>query len=149
MKVILLKDVAKIGRRFEIVEVPDGYALNKLIPKNMAQFATPENIKRITAVSSKQKEHQVHDNEQFTQLLSLLESAMVTVEVEANAEGRMFQALKAEAIVAAIAVAVGTTISKDQVIMKEPIKSIGEHVIELASGKTHRSISIVLKTKQK
>ena len=47
MKVILLKDVAKIGRRFEIKEVPDGYALNKLIPKNMAQFATPENIKRI------------------------------------------------------------------------------------------------------
>ena len=47
MKVILLRDVAKIGRRFEIVEVPDGYALNKLIPKKDAEAATPANVKRI------------------------------------------------------------------------------------------------------
>ena len=39
MKVILLQDVAKIGRRSEVVEVPDGYAQNKLIPKGMAQPA--------------------------------------------------------------------------------------------------------------
>ena len=47
MKVILLRDVAKIGKRYEIVEVPDGFALNKLIPKKDAEAATPVNVKRV------------------------------------------------------------------------------------------------------
>ena len=49
MKVILLKDVAKIGRRHEVAEVPDGYALNMLIPKGLAKAGTPENIKKLTS----------------------------------------------------------------------------------------------------
>ena len=40
MKVILLRDVAKLGRRFAVVEVPDGFALNQLIPKGMAEAAS-------------------------------------------------------------------------------------------------------------
>ena len=53
MKVILLQDVAKIGKRFETVDVPDGYALNMLIPKRMAEPATPENLKRVDARRTK------------------------------------------------------------------------------------------------
>ena len=53
MKVILLQDVAKIGRRFDIVEVPSGYGMNKLIPQGMAKPATPENVKAINAQSAK------------------------------------------------------------------------------------------------
>ena len=47
MKVILLQDVAKIGKRSDLVEVPDGYAMNQLIPKRMAETATAQNKKRI------------------------------------------------------------------------------------------------------
>ncbi len=52
MQVILLQDVAKIGRRFDVVNVADGYGLNKLIPQGMAKPATPENIKKIKAQSA-------------------------------------------------------------------------------------------------
>lgn len=149
MKVILLKDVAKIGRRFEVLTVPDGFALNKLIPKNLAQFATPENLKRIQTVASKQKEHQVHDTEQFLEILKKLEGTAVAISVEANSEGRMFQALKAEAVALAIHATSGFTIAPENIIIKTPIKSIGEHVVELVSGKTRGNVTIVLNSKSK
>jgi ribosomal protein L9 len=53
MKVILLRDVAKIGKRFAIVDVPDGYALNKLIPSKDAEPATTNNIKRINQLKER------------------------------------------------------------------------------------------------
>jgi large subunit ribosomal protein L9 len=145
MKVILLKDVAKVGRRFEVVDVPDGFALNKLIPKNFAQFATPENIKRIEATAMKQKEHQVHDAEVFTAVLAKLANTTVAIPVDSNTEGRLFQALKPEAVVFALNELLGRdTINKDQVVIHEPIKTLGAHSIELASGKNHGVITIIL-----
>ncbi len=52
MKVILLQDVAKIGRRYSIVEVNDGYALNQLMPKKLAEPATPANVARVEKMRS-------------------------------------------------------------------------------------------------
>ena len=149
MKVILLKDVAKIGRRFEIKEVPDGYALNKLIPKNMAQFATPENIKRIETTASKQKEHRPHDASVFTEVIASLQGILIPLEVEANAEGRMFQSLKAETVAFAINTVLGTAVTAEHIQMHTPIKSLGEHQITIASGQTKGQATISIKAKSK
>lgn len=149
MKVILLKDVAKIGRRFEIKEVPDGYALNKLIPKNMAQFATAENIKRIEITASKQKEHKAHDTLVFNEILESLQGVLIPLEVEANAEGRMFQSLKAETVAHAINTLKGTVLTAEHIQMQTPIKSLGEHHIVIASGQTKGEITISIKAKSK
>jgi len=149
MKVILLMDVAKIGRRFEIKEVPDGYALNKLIPKNMAQFATPENIKRIETTASKQKEHRAHDASVFTEVLEALKGILIPLEVEANAEGRMFQSLKAENVASAINAVLGNKVTAEQIQMHTPIKSLGEHQITIVSGQTKGEATISIKSKSK
>lgn len=142
MKVILLKDVAKIGRRFDVVSVSDGYALNKLIPKNMAEAATPENVKRIMNLSSKMGKDRESQAGAFAELLSAVRDIQVAVPVEANPEGRMFQALKAEAIAAAVKDATKLTLSDDQIVMKVPIKSVGEHTVELVSGDNHGPLVI-------
>ncbi len=55
MKVILLRDVAKIGKRYEVANVPDGFALNKLIPQGDAQAATPDNVKRVANMRLRDK----------------------------------------------------------------------------------------------
>lgn len=147
MKVILLKDVAKIGRRFDVVSVPDGYALNKLIPKNMAEAATPESIKRLENLASKLKTDRAVEASSFGDALSTLKGVQVSVPVEANKEGRMFQALKAGAIIAAVTEATGLTLGAEQIVMKVPIKTVGEHEVELVSGDTRGVLVLNLVSK--
>ena len=141
MKVILTQDVAKIGRRFQVVEVPDGYALNKLIPRHLALPATAENLKRVEARNQKHADSVAHTNEEFHTAVAALKSAKVVVAAEANAEGKLFQAVKAEVIVAA-AGAVGCRIEPTWVHTATPIKTVGEHTVLLSLGNEQSEFTI-------
>lgn len=142
MKVILLQDVAKIGRRFDVVEVPSGYGMNKLIPQGMAKPATPENMKAINAQSAKTEADRAASDESFGEILTSLKEVTLEVAVEANEEGRMFQALKVDTIVVAVKEATQHDVSESQVVIKTPIKEIGEHTIELTSGDISQSVTV-------
>jgi len=149
MKVILLKDVAKIGRRFDVVTVPDGFALNKLIPQNLAQSATPENIKRLQNLSQKVEHDRTQAEASFKEALAACKDVEIRIEVEASTEGRMFQALKAQSVVDAIAAATGHTVSVEQVVMKTPIKSTGVHAVDMVSGVEHGTVMLSIVEKSK
>ncbi|MFT5849526.1 MAG: large subunit ribosomal protein L9 [Patiriisocius sp.] len=147
MKVILLQDVAKIGRRFDIVEVPSGYGLNKLIPQGMAKQASPENIKAINAQSAKTEADRAAIDATFTEALAAIKETALEIAVEANEEGRMFQALKTDEILAAIKTATGKELLTSQLVIKTPIKEVGEHTLEFVSGEiqTSAKVSVVAK----
>jgi len=147
MKVILLQDVAKIGRRFDVVTVPDGYGMNKLIPQGMAKPATPENLKAIQAQSATNDAAKAQADEAFAAMTEKLKDVTLEVAVEANEEGRMFQALKAEAIAEEIKVKTDTAVRADQIVIKEPIKQVGEHTVQLVSGDTHVEVTITVVAK--
>jgi large subunit ribosomal protein L9 len=149
MKVILLKDVAKIGRRFDVVTVPDGFALNKLIPKNLAEGATPENLKRLQNLSAKVAKDRENEELSFNEALAKLKDTHVEISVETNNEGRMFQALKADAITQAVKAAIGYDLGAEHIIMKTPVKTAGEHEVELVSGKVHGVLHLSIISKSK
>lgn len=142
MKVILLQDVAKIGRRFDIVEVPSGYGMNKLIPKGMAKPATPENLKAIQAQSSKNEANKAAGDEAFKAALEAIKEVKLEVTVEANEEGRMFQALKPEQIVAAVKEKTGKEVQLAQIVIKTPIKEVGTHSVEFVSGEISVAVEV-------
>lgn len=133
MKVILLQDVAKIGRRGEIAEVPNGYAQNKLIPKGMAKPATPANLKQTQALQAQAAASQANTETEFQALSKQLADVTVTVSVDANENGHLFQAVKAEEVVAAAAEQ-GITIPQSSIVFTQPIKSIGLHSVTLKHG---------------
>lgn len=147
MKVILLQDVAKIGRRFDVVTVSDGYGMNKLIPQGMAKPATPENLKAIQAQSATNEAAKAQADETFTAMLEKVKEVTLEVVVEANEEGRMFQALKAEVIAQEIAAKTGAELNADQIVITAPIKEVGECTVQLASGNTHQEVSVVVVAK--
>jgi len=147
MKVILLQDVAKIGRRFDVVEVPNGYGMNKLIPQGMAKPATPENLKAVQAQSAKTDADRAASDEAFETLLASLKNVVLEIAVEANEEGRMFQALKVDAVVEALKASIGTEIDQSKVVIKTPIKEIGEFSVELMSGGKSYSQKIIVISK--
>lgn len=142
MKVILLQDVAKIGGRFETVEVPTGFAQNKLIPKGQALPATPANEKRVAAQKAKQAAKREATAGTFDAAVEALGTEpLVVATSDANEQGHLYQALPAAAVVAAAAER-GATLAQDQVVFPEPIKSLGEHEIRLVGGDEPATLTV-------
>ena len=146
MKVILTKDVAKIGRRNQIVEVPDGYAQNQLIPKKWALPATPQNLKRIEALHAGVAASKDAKEGHFLEAVEKLKGTMINIKVDANDQGHLFKAIHEKDIVDA-AKEVGVTLDATTIKIPVLIKSIGEHVVHFVHA-THTipyTITIVKK----
>lgn len=143
MKVILLQDVARIGRRFQIKEVPDGHARNYLIPRRLAEPATPESEKRVLERAGKLAGAKEDAKENFAQVVLLLETTKVELIANANAEGHLFKGIKKEEIAEAISKAVGH-IDAASVILDTPIKSLGEHVVALEHAGKKGNVTLMV-----
>lgn len=130
MKVILLQDVAKIGRKHSIVNVPDGYAQNQLIPNGKAKAATPENLKALEHQTATVTKSALAEEESFFALKALLQDKTIAIPGLKHDHGHLFAAVKPEAIVEA-AKGNGIEIPVSFLEIKQPIKTTGEHVVEL------------------
>lgn len=141
MKVILLRDVAKIGRRHEIVDVPDGFALNKLIPKGDAKAATAGNVKTIAHQQQKNQQGKEGQLANLKEIALRLEKEILAIEAKANEQGHLFKAIHAEDVVTA-AKKLGIELSKEYVVIPTPIKAVGEANITLQSQGKSFSLTI-------
>lgn len=144
MKVILLRDVAKLGRRHSIVDVPDGYGVNKLIPQGLAKPATPENVKAVLARAGAVAHQAEVSALQFREVLRALETKVVIITAGANDTGRLFEAVKPEGVAHAISKASGHEISVRDIAPFPPIKSTGNHTVTLVHGADHGEVTIVV-----
>jgi large subunit ribosomal protein L9 len=126
MKVILLKDVPRIGRKYEVKDVPDGHALNFLIPRRLGERATPEVLKRLEAQKAKHALEMAATDKAFDDALKNAKDAAPEVSAEANDEGHLYRAVHADDIVAAFKVK-GIEVEERAIVIDTPIKSLGAH----------------------
>ena len=84
MKIILLKDVAKLGRKHDIKEISDGHALNMLIPRGLAIAATPAAIKRVELEKAKMAGEMKVQHELLEQNIKAIEKTTLTISGKAN-----------------------------------------------------------------
>ncbi len=131
MKVILIKDVARLGRRSEIKDVPSGHALNFLIPRKLAVIATPESLKRLSTQVEKQDEQKQQTADVFRDALQTLSTGPILYATEANEQGHLFKGISKDDIVAHLE-GLGIAISKSYITLDHPIKSLGIHEISLS-----------------
>lgn len=96
MKVILLKDVPKIGKKNDIKDVSDGFAQNALLPKKLAQIATPSAIQALK--DSQEKIEKVHAQEinSMKEAIAQLQDEKIKVKLPANDQGHLFSKFKIE-----------------------------------------------------
>lgn len=133
MKVILLKDVARLGRKLEVKEVPDGHALNFLIPRGLAERATSAAVTRLEKQAAHAAADRAEADAQFAAMLKKLAEETITLAAEANEQGHLFRGLHADDIVKALA-AKGFVVREDQVLIEAPLKELGEHTVKLSAG---------------
>lgn len=133
MKVILLRDVAKVGRKGQLAEVPSGHAINFLIPRKLVVPATPENLKRHTQDAERHTQDIARTQESFRHVLATLAQKPVTYSASANEQGNLFKGIHASDVVTRLAEE-GLVIDVHAVVLKDPIKNIGTHIITLKQG---------------
>ena len=131
MKVVLLEDVAHVGRKGEITNVADGYGINFLIPNKKALRAdSPDAISFLAMKSAHSNEVQKNDQARAADLKELV-GQQFTLPVEANDSGTLFGALNETKV----AEMIGALVNKDVVnknikLVNGPIKEIGEYKVE-------------------
>jgi large subunit ribosomal protein L9 len=145
MKVILLKDIAKLGKRGEVKEVADGYAINVLVKKEMASLATPQELAKW-----KQKDDAVRHKKElaastFLQLVDSLRKSHVVISGRKHDDkGQLFAAIRDVDIADAVFSVTQLSIDPKQIFIDTPIKHIGEHTVILKQGEKKELIKITV-----
>ncbi len=125
MKVILLDDIAKVGRRGEVRDVSDGYARNFLIPKKLALSATEGNLTNLEHIKKQQDAKASRVRADADALRARIESLVYEERRQASEEGKLFGSVTAQDVVDFLA-AQGVKIERRRVQLEEPIKALGE-----------------------
>ncbi|MGM0629082.1 MAG: 50S ribosomal protein L9 [Patescibacteria group bacterium] len=134
MKVILLQDIAKLGKKFEVVNVSDGYATNYLLPRKMAEQATPSKEKELEKQKTEREAERETYIEKLYEDLSKIKDRPVKIEAKTNEKGRLFAGLEKSDLLSALKEQEQIDIDEDLMILESPIKDTGEYVIAFKIG---------------
>lgn len=130
MKVILLDDIPKVGRRGEVREVSDGYARNYLFPQKLALLANPGNLRNLEQIKKRQETQAALARAEAETRARAIEALTLSLTRQASEEGRLYGSVGAQDVVAFLAQH-GFTIEKRRVGLQEPIKALGEYTVPI------------------
>ena len=133
MEVILLKDVEKLGKKGEVVNVRDGFGRNYLLPSSLALRATRENRARLEAEKKRSAERQGRKREEAEKLAQSLQSLALRLEVAVGEKDKLFGSVTAQDLADAFKQK-GIVLDKKQFHLSEPIRSLGTHAVTVDLG---------------
>ena len=131
MRVLLLKDVRRLGNAGQIKEVADGYARNYLIPRGLAVLATPGAVRstKVQKAIEEQREDRVRTDS--SALAERLSEITLTFSVMASDKGRLYGSVTTADIAAEIERQTGHAVDKRKVQLDEPIRLLGTHQVPI------------------
>lgn len=123
-RIILLEDVEGLGKQGDVVTVADGYARNYLLPRGLAERATPQAQQRVEKMKRARAERLERELQEARELAARLQSVRCTVPVKAGVEGKIYGSVTAAGIADALS-AEGIEIDRRQIELAQPIKELG------------------------
>lgn len=138
MKVILLQDVQGTGKKGEIKEVKDGFGINCLIKKGLAQEATPQNLNLLQGQKDKAQHKIDVDTQNAKDIAAALEGKTVVVKAKAGQNGRLFGTVTAKEVSAAIKQSLGLDVDKKKITIDIKIEGFGNFA---ASARLYAGVS--------
>ncbi len=145
MQVILRQDVDKIGRRGEIVDVSRGYVRNFLVPRGLAEMATPGKLEEVRHEMEEAEERDRRMAERANEIAEILNKSVITIEARTGEDERLFGSVTAANIASAIERARDVRIDRRRVRLDEPIKSLGTHQVPIqVHGDIEASVKVIV-----
>src|SRR5512136_3450496 len=130
MKVLLLKDVYKLGRAGDVKKVADGYGRNYLIPQKMAVLATPGALKQVEHIKSRATVQRAILNKEMDAVAQRLNGAVLNFTMKASETGKLYGSVTNQMLVDALKEKVGVEVSRRQIDV-QPIRNLGEFKVNI------------------
>ena len=130
MKVILLQDVKKIGKKGEVINASDGYARNFLFPKKLAEEATDSNLHILNNKKENERKQKLAEIEAAQKLASELKGKVIKVTSKAGESGKLFGAITSKDVAELIKAQYKIEIDKKKIVM-DTIKLAGGYEIDV------------------
>jgi large subunit ribosomal protein L9 len=145
MKIIILKDTPKVGKKYDIKEVNDGYALNLLIPKGIAIPATPQAVKKVEAEKALMAGERKVQEDLLAQNIKAIESVTLTISAKANPKGLLFAGVHREEIAKDLGLQARIQMDPTFIDLDHPLKEVGEHSVSIKAGGKTAKLKVVIK----
>jgi large subunit ribosomal protein L9 len=135
MKVLLRSDIDGVGKRGDIIDVSGGFARNHLLPAGKAIVASPGLESQATAMRRSRDLRDARDHESSETVARALVGTPITLSARATGE-RLFGSVSAADIIRQVELQTGAVIDRKDLVLDEPIKTVGEHSVrvELVGG---------------
>ena len=130
MKVILLQDVKKLGKKGDVIEASDGYARNFLFPRKLAEQATDNAMHIVNTKKENERKKKLAEIEAAQKLAAELKGQEITIDAKSGDNGRLFGAITNKDIAEVINNKFNLSIDKKKIVM-ETIKVAGSYNIEI------------------
>ena len=144
MKVIFLHDVPRVGKKYDVKEISDGYAVNFLLPRKLAVTATPKAIAELETMKKEITiEREVQEN-LLSKNLEEIKDKVVTIKGKTNEKGHLFSAIHKKEIIQAMKDQHHAEISEEFIVLEKPIKEIGEHEIQISIKGKKTSFKLIV-----
>ena len=130
MQIILLTDVEKLGLRGDVVDVARGYARNYLLPRRMAETATPARVAELRRVDAQRARHEARSSEQGLQIAEVLGKTVLRFEVKSGPTGSLFGSVTPSDVADEIWRARKVRVDRRKISI-DPIKRIGRYSIPI------------------
>lgn len=131
MKVILVQDVKKLGKKGEIKEVSDGYARNYLIPQGFALEATPARLKESEDQRQRQERQKGKEESRARLIKEQLNGKTVSIKAKTGGAEKLFGAVTSREVAEILNREFGVQIDKKKIEMGEPIKHLGKYPVHI------------------
>lgn len=141
MKVILLQDVKKQGKKDEIIDVSEGYANNFLIKQGLAKPANEGNKKQLNRILEERKQGELNQIKQCEELKNKLLNVNIKFKVKTGAQDKVFGNISSKQICEELK-KIGYDIDKKKINVTNPIDVLGTHNVEI---KLHKKVTATIK----
>lgn len=129
MKIILLQDEKKLGKKGDIIEASEGYARNYILPKKIGVEATPKNMNDLKLRKANQEKVAQEQLDAAKALAAMLENKQVIVKIKAGEGGKAFGSVSSKEIAAACKEQHDIELDKKKIQLPESLKNFGSYEV--------------------
>jgi large subunit ribosomal protein L9 len=143
MKIILLKDVKNIGKKFEIKEVSSGFARNFLLPQGLAEIANKELLNKVEEKRKLELEKNEKEKKETERIIKEINQKPIVIKTKVGEEGQLFESINEQKISERLK-EMGFNVEKENIKIENPIKQKGEFSVFLKFTDLETKINIII-----